>query len=186
MMHFVETGLADAWLVEPDQHADDRGFFCRLRCSGEFPEHGLPAYFVQTNLSHNRLAGTFRGLHYQVPPSQEGKLVRCIRGAVADIIVDLRLGSPTLLQHAWFELTAAALNALYVPPGFAHGFYTRQDDSLVLYEMTDYYQPELGRGVRWDDPALGIEMPGEITCIHPRDAAYSDLDTAALRRGSAS
>lgn len=179
-MRFVETTLADAWLIELEKHRDERGWFTRLRCSREFPAHGLPGEFVQTNLSHNALAGTFRGLHYQAPPSREGKLVRCIQGAVADVIVDLRPDSPTWLRHEWFELTAENLNGLFVPAGFAHGFFTRQDGSMVLYEMTDYYTPELGRGIRWDDPALDLRLPGAITNIHPRDAAYPDLDTGAL------
>ncbi len=179
-MRFVETTLAGAWLVQPEKQRDERGFFTRLRCAREFPAHGLPGEFLQTNLSHNRLAGTFRGLHYQLPPSHEGKLVRCIQGAVADVIVDLRPDSPSWLRHEWFDLDADNLNALFVPAGFAHGFLTRQDDAIVLYEMTDYYAPELGRGLRWDDPGLGIRMPAAIKTTHPRDANYPDLDKGAL------
>lgn len=179
-MRFSATTLADAWLIEPEKHGDERGFFTRLRCAREFDAHGLPGEFVQTNLSHNALAGTFRGLHYQAPPSREGKLVRCVRGAVADVIVDLRPGSVSHLRHEWFSLDAAGLAALYVPPGFAHGFLTLADETEVLYEMSDYYAPELGRGIRWDDPALGIEMPAELARIHPRDAGYADLTPEAL------
>lgn len=179
-MHFVATTLSDAWLIEPERHDDERGFFTRLRCAREFVAQGLPGDFVQTNLSYNERAGTFRGLHYQAPPSNEGKLVRCISGAVADVIVDLRPGSQSYLRHEWVELTADSLAALFVPAGFAHGFLTRSDGAAVLYEMSDFYAPELGRGIRWDDPALGIEMPGKISGIHPRDAGYDDLDPTSL------
>jgi len=179
-MRFVETDLAGAWLLEPDKKADERGYFVRLRCAREFAERGLPLEFVQTNLSYNRSAGTFRGLHYQVPPSREGKLVRCIRGAIDDIIVDLRPGSRSYLHHQWFRLDAEGLKALFVPAGFAHGFRTLEEGSEVLYEMSDYFAPDLARGIRWDDPALGITMPGEVVCINPRDAAYPDLDGASL------
>ena len=180
-MRFVETDLNDAWLLQPDIKTDERGYFTRLRCGREFAEHGLPLEFVQTNLSYNRVSGTFRGLHYQVPPSQEGKLVRCIHGAVFDVIVDLRPASSSFLRHQWFRLDASALDALFVPAGFAHGFLTLSDDSEVLYEMSDYYAPELARGIRWDDPILGIEMPGKVTCINPRDASYPALERDTLQ-----
>ena len=179
-MRFVETELEDAWLLKPDKNADERGYFTRLRCAREFAERGLPTEFVQTNVSFNIVSGTFRGLHYQVPPSQEGKLVRCICGEIADVIVDLRPGSKSFLRHQWFSLDAAELTALFVPTGFAHGFLTLTDETEVLYEMSDYYEPDLGRGIRWDDPRLGIEMPGAVACINPRDAAYPDLDIDAL------
>lgn len=179
-MRFIETELADAWLLEPDKNTDERGYFTRLRCVREFAERGLPRDFVQTNLSFNRTARTFRGLHYQAPPSQEGKLVRCIRGAITDVIVDLRPESPSYLRHQWFNLDAERLRALFVPAGFAHGFLTLEDESEILYEMSDFFVPELARGIRWDDPVLGIEMPGEVSCINPRDASYPDLDTDSL------
>ncbi len=179
-MRFLETELADAWLLEPERHTDERGYFTRLRCVREFGEHGLPREFVQTNLSYNRSAGTFRGLHYQAPPSREGKLVRCIRGAIADVIVDLRPGSRSYLGHEWFSLDSTELKALFVPAGFAHGFLTLEDESEVLYEMSDYFVPELARGIRWNDPALCIKMPGEVDCINQRDATYPDLDTDTL------
>lgn len=180
-MRFVETNFADAWLLEADKKEDERGYFTRLRCSRQFVERGLPREFVQTNLSFNRIAGTFRGLHYQVPPSYEGKLVRCIRGSIADVIVDLRPDSRSYLHHQWFQLDARGLQALFVPAGFAHGFLTQTDECTVLYEMSDYYAPDLARGIRWDDPMLGIELPGDLTCINPRDAAYPNLDSDALK-----
>lgn len=179
-MRFTETDLADAWLLEPERHTDERGYFTRLRCVRELDDHGLPNEFVQTNLSYNRAARTFRGLHYQAPPSREGKLVRCIRGAIADVIVDLRPESRSYLSHQWINLDSVMLRALFVPAGFAHGFLTLEDESEVLYEMSDYFVPELARGIRWDDPALGIVMPGEVVCINQRDANYPDLDTDAL------
>lgn len=180
MMRFVETSLAGACLVSSEVHEDERGFFARARCSREFAEHGLPGEFVQTNLSHNTAAGTFRGLHYQVPPSREGKLVRCIAGAIDDVIVDLRPDSPSFLAHEWFRLTADEITALFVPTGFAHGFLTATDNAAVLYEMTDYYAPELSRGLRYDDPRLELELPGPIRMINPRDTRHADLDTAEL------
>ena len=179
-MRFVETELAGAWLLESEKNVDGRGYFTRLRCAREFAERDLPTAFVQTNLSYNRTSGTFRGLHYQAPPSQEGKLVRCIRGAIADVIVDLQPGSGSYLRHQWFRLDASEMAALFVPAGFAHGFLTLTDESEVLYEMTDYYEPDLARGIRWDDPMLGIEMPGEVACVNPRDLTYPDLDIDTL------
>ena len=179
-MHFLATNLVDAWLLEPEKHSDERGYFTRLRCDRVFADYGLPREFVQTNLSHNRIAGTFRGLHYQAPPSREGKLVHCIRGAIADVIVDLRPGSSSYLRHQWFGLDAAQLTALFVPAGFAHGFLTLVDETEVLYEMSDYFAPELSNGIRWDDPLLGIEMPEEIVCINPRDETYPDLNADSL------
>ena len=179
-MRFTETPLPGAYLVASEPHRDERGYFARLRCAREFAECGLPNEFVQTNLSFNRQAGTFRGLHFQRPPSREGKLVRCLAGAVHDVIVDLRPDSPGFLKHFWAALTADEPVALFVPPGFAHGFLTSTDGALILYEMTDYYQPELGDGIRWDDPALGIRLPGDIAAIHPRDRDYPDLDVGGL------
>lgn len=179
-MRFTETELSGPWLVEPEIKTDERGFFTRLHCAREFSERGLPREFVQSNLSYNLSAGTFRGLHYQVPPSQEGKLVRCVLGAITDIIVDLRPDSPSFLRHQWFRLDSDTLRALYVPSGFAHGFLTLESDTIILYEMSDYFAPGLGRGIRWDDPALAIEMPSGIVRINSRDAGYPDLNVDDL------
>jgi dTDP-4-dehydrorhamnose 3,5-epimerase len=180
-VRILDAGLEDACLIESDRHEDDRGYFSRLRCSREFEAHGLPGHFVQTNLSYNQHAGTFRGLHFQLPPSQEGKLVRCLAGSIVDVILDLRPDSATYLKHKWFELDDQNVRALYVPTGFAHGFLTRADDSVVLYEMTDFYAPDLQCGLRWDDPALDIRIPGDVANIHPRDAAYPELDESSLK-----
>lgn len=174
-MQFVPTPLKDAFIVESQLQLDTRGSFARLRCSREFASNGLPADFVQTNLSYNERKGTFRGLHFQIPPSKEGKLVRCIKGSMRDLIVDLRPNSDTFLQHAWIDLSAERPIAVFVPPGFAHGFLTQESDVSVLYEMTDYYAPELARGMRWNDPLLAIRGISGIESIHPRDASYPDL-----------
>lgn len=174
-MEFHRTQLGDAWLISSDPHVDDRGFFARVRCAKEFESVGISERFVQTSLSHNNAAGTFRGLHYQVPPSSEAKLVRVIAGAVDDVIVDLRPDSPTFLRHQWFRLSADNLKGLYVPPGFAHGYLTVVDRTTLLYEMTDFYAPDVYRGVRWSDPLLSIEMTGPVNVINERDEGYPDI-----------
>lgn len=184
-MRFEPTRLEGVYRIAPEIHEDSRGFFTRLRCSREFLDAGLPAEFVQTNVSFNTHKGTFRGLHYQVPPSREGKLVRCIRGSLRDVVVDLRPDSDSFLEHVWVTLSAAELNAVFVPSGCAHGFLTESDDTLILYEMTDYYAPELGRGIRWSDPLIGLDVIEGIAQIHPRDASYADLhrrDLEVFRR----
>ena len=180
-MEFLCTSLTDAYIVKSVLHEDERGFFSRIRCSEEFAAHGLPSTFVQASISHNVSAATFRGLHYQIPPSQESKLVRCIAGAIDDVIVDLRPDSPTHLKHEWFRLSARELTALYVPPGFAHGFLTVDDDTTVMYDMSDIYAPDLSRGIRWSDPLLKIQMPGEIKAINARDAEYQDIEPESLQ-----
>ena len=173
-MKFLPTILEGACVVESEPHEDERGYFSRLRCSKQFAEHGLPGSFVQTSLSFNASKGTFRGLHYQLPPSREGKLVRCIAGSLRDIIVDLRPDSRTFLRHCWVALDDERLSAVFVPPGFGHGFITEADDTKVLYEMSDYYAPDLARGLRWNDPLLSIGEISGIKHIHPRDAGYPD------------
>ncbi len=179
-MDCERISLNDACVVRFPPHQDARGFFTRIRCATEFAAHGLPTNFVQANLSYNAEAATFRGLHYQIPPSKEGKLVRCVRGAIDDIIVDIRPHSDTFLKHEWVHLAADGFHALYVPPGFAHGFITATDDATILYDMTDTYAPDLARGIRWDDPALGISLPRNIAVVNPRDTEYPDLDTSDL------
>jgi dTDP-4-dehydrorhamnose 3,5-epimerase len=179
-MKFDALGLAGAFLVELEPHVDDRGFFARTWCSDEFAAAGLPAEIVQANLSENLLRGVLRGLHYQRPPSREGKVVRCLKGGIYDVIVDIRPDSPTFLQHLGVELTPSNRLALYIPPGFAHGFQTLEPETEVWYQMTDRYQPGLSAGLRWDDPALGIEWPLEPTAMNERDAAYPDLNRGGL------
>ena len=179
-MKIVALDLPGAAVVELEPNVDDRGFFARTWCSREFEEAGLPSTIVQSNLSYTRMRGTMRGLHYQRPPSREGKLVRCIRGAIVDVILDVRPDSPSFLEHAAIELSAANRLGLYIPPGFAHGFQTLEDDTEVWYEMTDYYQPGVTAGLRWNDPAFAIDWPMEPTHMNERDASYPDLDRAEL------
>lgn len=180
-MKIEQLTLIDACLVRFPVHEDERGHFTRIRCAQEFTRFGLPAEFVQANLSYNARAATFRGLHYQVPPSAEAKLVRCVAGTIDDLIVDLRPSSQTFLKHQWIRLDASELCALFVPTGFAHGFITASNDSTVMYDMSDYYAPHLSRGMRWNDPALNISLPREIAVINERDAAYADLDLTDLQ-----
>jgi len=179
-MIFKETGLPGAWLIELERIEDGRGFFARSFCAREFAERGLAARFVQSSVSFNARAGTLRGMHFQLPPHREVKLVRCTAGAVFDAIVDLRSGSPTRLRWFGTELSAENRRMLYIPEGFAHGFLTLAPDTEVFYEMSEFYAPHAGRGLRWSDPALGIRWPAAPSVIAERDASYPDLDLAAL------
>lgn len=171
-MIFEPTTLAGAFLVCMERREDERGFFARSFCQNEFADHGLPATFVQCNVSFNRLRGTLRGMHFQREPRPEGKLVRCTAGAALDVIVDLREDSPTHCRWQSFELTAENHRAVYIPPGFAHGFQTLVDDVELLYQMTEFYVPELAAGVCWDDPAFSIEWPIPNPILSERDRAY--------------
>lgn len=175
-MRFRETPLAGAMLVETESHADDRGSFYRSFCVREFEAHGLPAAFVQGSVSRNRRRGTLRGLHWQSDPHPEGKLVRCVRGAAFDVIVDLRRVSPTFCRWFSAEMSEENMTALYIPPGFAHGFQTLRDDTDILYQMTEFHAPELATGVRWNDPVFGIEWPLDVAVISARDQAYQDFE----------
>lgn len=175
-MIFQPTELHGALMLQIDPMEDDRGFFARLWCRQEFIRHGIDVDIVQVSLSHNAVAGTLRGLHFQWPPSRESKLVRCQRGSVFDVIVDLRPDSPTFTRHATFELNSQLNNALYVPPGFAHGFQTLQDNSDLVYMMSDYHRPDLTHGYRFDDSAFGIRWPLPVACIADRDREYPDFD----------
>lgn len=180
-MIFHETGLVGAYRIELEPYGDARGFFARTWCEREFVRHGLPARMVQANLSFNKKKGTLRGLHYQAPPSREGKLVRCTAGAIYDVIVDIRPRSATFRQHVAVTLSAENRQALYIPPGFAHGFQTLADDTEVAYLMTDFYQPEYARGLRWNDPVLGIAWPEEERTILERDNSYPDFGAHVIR-----
>jgi dTDP-4-dehydrorhamnose 3,5-epimerase len=173
-MRFTPTRLAGAFVVELERHSDERGFFARTWCARELADHGLPGQFVQGNVSFNRRAGTMRGLHWQADPHAEDKLVRVTAGAVWDVMVDLRPGSPTRLEHVGLRLDASNRTALYIPKGFAHGFLTLADDTEVVYEMSAFYVPEAARGARWDDPAFAIDWPAKVTVISERDAGYPD------------
>ena len=178
-MIFTETKLKGAYLVEAERFADERGFFARTWSAHEFAAQGLDARLAECNVSFNHKQGTLRGMHYQIAPHAQAKLVRCTSGAIYDVIVDLRPESPTFKQWIAAELTARNRLMLYVPGDFAHGFQTLMDDTEVLYQMTDVFAPDCARGVRWDDPAFQIEWPmpegeGERIIIK-RDREYPDF-----------
>ena len=176
-MRFEALELDGAYRVELDRLEDDRGFFARSWCRREFEEAGLNADVVQTNVSYNKRRGTIRGMHYQAPPDEESKLVRCTAGAIFDVIIDLRPGSPTFERWLGLELNADNRSLLYVPEGCAHGFQVLDDDSEVTYQVTAYYAPSSEGGVRWNDPYFAIEWPiaeaGAMT-ISDKDDAWAD------------
>ena len=173
-MRFSPAGLLGAFLIDVEAAGDERGLFARTWCAQEFARQGLPSAFVQGSTSYNAKRGTLRGMHWQAEPKPEGKLVRCTRGAIYDVILDLRRDSAGYLQWRAFELTEDNRAALYVPPGVAHGFQTLADASEVLYQMTEAYAPELARGARWDDPAFRIEWPIPGPILSGRDASFAD------------
>lgn len=179
-MIFRPTELPGATIVEIEQRVDERGFFARAWCQEEFAAQGLNPRLVQCNISQNRVAGTLRGMHYQAAPAAEAKLVRCTRGAIYDVIIDLRADSPTFLRHVGVTLTATTYTMLYVPEGFAHGFLTLADDSEVFYQMSEFYAPACARGLRWDDPQFGIQWPQAVRCISQRDATYPDFTVSSF------
>ena len=156
-MIFIETRLKNAFVIEPQRIQDHRGFFARAWCKDEFEAHGLNARLVQCNLSFNRYRGTIRGMHYQEPPYEETKVVRCTRGAIFDVIIDLRRESATYLKWIGVELTAENRKMLYVPEGFAHGYQTLENNTEVFYQTSQFFAPGSEQGVRWDDPTIAIE-----------------------------
>ncbi len=180
-MKITPTRLDGIWLVDLDRIDDDRGFFARSWCRREFETHGLNPNLVQCNISFNRRRGTLRGLHYQAPPNEEAKLVRVTRGAIFDVVLDVRPQSPTALQWLSVELTDKNRRGLYVAEGFAHGFQTLADDTEVLYQMSEFYHPQSARGIRWSDPAIDIPWPLDEKIVSEKDNAYEDLDAAAIR-----
>jgi dTDP-4-dehydrorhamnose 3,5-epimerase len=175
---FAETPLKGAYIIDLERCEDDRGFFARSWCGDEARKHGLNPRVAQCNVSFNSTAGTLRGLHYQAAPCQEAKLVRCTRGSVFDVIVDLRPDSPTFRQHVAVVLTADNRKGLYVPEDFAHGFLTLEDATEVFYQMSEAYAPEYARGVRWNDPAFAIPWPSLPQVISERDRSYPDWRAA--------
>jgi len=179
-MTFRELELPGAFLIELDRIEDERGFFARTFCRDEFAEHGLATEIVQANTAFNRRKGTLRGMHFQAAPHEEAKLVRCTRGAVYDVIVDLRRDSPTFTRWVSVELTVENDTMLYVPEGFAHGYQTLEDETETSYLMSQRYEPSSGRGVRWDDPAFGIEWPDEgDRTMNERDRTWPDFSPDA-------
>lgn len=173
-MKFTPTPLAGAYLIDLEKREDERGFFARSFCQKEFHKHGLEPQFVQMNHSLSLPKGTLRGLHYQLAPMEEVKVVRCIRGSIWDCILDLRGNSPTYGRWYGTELSARNYTMLYVPKGFAHGFITLEDSSELLYQVSQFYSAELERGVRWNDPAFQIQWPMEPKVISDRDRAHPD------------
>lgn len=174
-MIFNETQLKGACIIEPEELSDERGFFARSYCFREFEKHGLNPRVVQCNISYNASQGTLRGMHYQVAPYEEAKLVRCTRGGLYDVIVDLRPDSESYLKHFGVLLDARNRKMLYIPEGFAHGFLTLEDHTEVFYQMSEFYQPNSARGFRWNDPAFGIRWPQEVSVISERDRTYPDF-----------
>ncbi|RPJ61897.1 MAG: dTDP-4-dehydrorhamnose 3,5-epimerase [Acidobacteria bacterium] len=177
-MLFEELRLKGAFLVSLDKREDDRGFFGRAWCEKEFQAHGLTTRMVQSNVSVSKHRGTLRGLHFQRSPFAEAKLIRAVRGAIYDVIVDLRTDSPTFGEWCGFHLDALSYRMLYVPELFAHGFLTLRDDTEVFYQVSGFYTPEAEGGVRFDDPTLGIDWPIPITAISLKDSSLPDLDVA--------
>lgn len=175
-MKFEALPIAGAMKVSIERHTDHRGFFARTFCIDEFATNGLPTAVVQSSISYNAKAGTVRGMHFQWLPSTEDKLVRCIRGAIYDVLLDLRPESSSYLQHIGVRLDDQNRDAVMIPHGVAHGFQTVADDTEVFYQMTDRFAPELASGVRWNDPAFGIKWPLSHITIAPRDAGYPDFD----------
>lgn len=174
-MKFIETSLKGAFLVELEPMIDERGLFARTWCQREFAAHGLNQNLVQCNISFNVSKGTLRGMHYQVEPFEEAKVVRCTRGALYDVIIDLRPDSATFKQWLGVELTAENRRMLYIPEGIAHGFLTLEPQTEVFYQMSEFYYPESARGVRWNDPTFGIHWPQEILIISEKDRQYPNF-----------
>jgi len=175
---FREAALPGVFVIEPEPREDNRGCFARTWCQREFAQHGLNPRLVQCSISFNRRRGTLRGLHYQAPPHAEAKLIRCTRGAIWDVALDLRPQSPTFRQHVGVELTAENRAALYVPEGLAHGFQTLVDDTEVLYQMSEFYAAASGRGIRFDDPAFTIRWPLPEPILLDRDRTYADFEAS--------
>ncbi len=174
-MIFTELPLGGAFRIDLDRRADDRGFFARLFCAGEFSDHGLETVWVQANDSFSRAEGTVRGLHFQHPPMAEAKLVRCFKGAIFDVIVDLRAGSPTFGQWTALTLDDDNRTMIYIPPGFAHGFQTLRPDTELLYLHSQVYSPGHEGGLAHDDPVLAIPWPRPVVGVSARDAAFPPL-----------
>ena len=174
-MKFTETKLKGAYVIEVEPLADERGFFARSWCQKEFAEHGLDANLVQCNISFNLKKGTLRGMHYQAKPHEEAKLIRCTKGAIYQVVIDIRPDSFTFKQWVAVELTAENRKMLYVPKGMASGFQTLMDNTEVFYQMAEFYHPESAKVVRWDNPAFEIEWPIEVKIISDKDNSNQDL-----------
>jgi len=172
---FTETKLPGAFVIEPEEHEDPRGSFARTFCQREFESHGLNTRVAQCSISFSKRKGTLRGMHFQIAPFAEAKLIRCTAGSIYDVIIDLRPSSPSFKQHFAVELSAENRRMLYVPEQFAHGLQTLEDNTEVFYQMSQFYSAEHARGVRWDDPAFGIAWPANKRTIIERDRSYPDF-----------
>lgn len=180
-MIFTETHLKGAFIIDIKKLQDHRGFFARGWCRREFEEHGLIPDVVQANISYNIKKGTLRGMHYQVDPYQETKLVRCTRGSILDVIIDLRPNSPTYLQWLGVELSEMNFRMLYVPKDFAHGFQTLEDETEVTYQVSQFYTPGAEQGIRFDDPTFGIEWPLPVAVISEKDESWPDFEADRIK-----
>jgi dTDP-4-dehydrorhamnose 3,5-epimerase len=172
---FLPTPLPGAFVIELERHDDQRGFFARTWCAREFEAHGLAARLAQCSVSFNKRKGTLRGMHYQIAPFEEAKLVRCSAGALHDVVIDLRPTSPTYKRHFAAVLSAENRRMVYVPEGCAHGFQTLADDTEIIYQISEVYSPEHAQGVRWDDPAFAVAWPDDDRTIADRDRTYPDF-----------
>lgn len=175
-MIFTKTKLEGAYIIDIEKREDDRGFFARTFCVDEFEEHGIENKFVQANMSFNNKKGTLRGMHFQKSPYEEDKLVRCTKGALFDVIIDLRKDSPTYKQWIGVELTEESRRALFVPKGFAHGYITLEDNTEINYMVTQVYTPNADTGVRYNDPVFAIEWPIEPVIISEKDANHPNFE----------
>jgi dTDP-4-dehydrorhamnose 3,5-epimerase len=175
-MIFIETKLKGAFIIRLDRRSDDRGFFARAFCQREFAEHGLTSVIAQANIASSLKKGTVRGMHFQYPPAAETKLVRCTRGAILDIIVDLRPESETYLDHVAVELDEDSMDALYVPQRFAHGYQTLRDNTHTSYQVGEVYTPDAEGGLMYKDPRLGLEWPLPVSVVSERDQKFGLLD----------
>ncbi|MDB4441919.1 dTDP-4-dehydrorhamnose 3,5-epimerase [bacterium] len=174
-MIFTETNLKGAYIIEIEKVRDHRGFFARTWCQNEFKDYGLTTHLSQANVSYNKKMGTLRGMHYQLSPHEETKLVRCTRGSISDVIIDLRPASPTYTQWISVELSAENYKILYVPENFAHGFQTIEDNTEVSYQVSQFYTPDSERGICWDDPAFSIDWPIEVQVISDKDKSWPNF-----------
>jgi dTDP-4-dehydrorhamnose 3,5-epimerase len=179
-VRFLPTSLAGAYVIEQERHADERGFFARTWCAQELEQHGLETVLAQCSVSFNHRRGTLRGLHYQAPPFAEVKVVRCTRGSLFDVALDLRPDSASFRRWTGVELTEDDGRALYIPRGFAHGFLTLADATEVAYMISAPFDPKAARGVRWNDPFHGVHWPAPVEVIAPRDRDYPDTDVSRL------
>lgn len=185
-MKYTSTSVAGVTLIDIEPHRDHRGFFSRVFCADEFAKHGLISDVAQTSICLNHTRGTVRGLHRQVPPHAEAKLVRCIRGAIADVAVDVRPESPTYGKHVMVELSAENRRSLFLPPYVAHGFQTLTDDTEILYQISGPYVPDGEQNFRWNEPEFGIQWPLPVTVISEKDASWPLLASPSAAYGSAS